>query len=89
MYYVSIPRCDYYYSIDRVELRNPNLENMSSDFLYHLDINVLNTKNTSDIQKKFGDVRVRRVLLLRVFMIIIRFHNHFIRLYAREARPRE
>lgn len=46
------------YFIHSVELSNPNLDNISSDFLYHLNINVEDTKNTSDIQKKFGDVRV-------------------------------
>ncbi|XP_017849530.1 uridine phosphorylase 1 [Drosophila busckii] len=41
-----------------VELANPNLADMSSDFLYHLAINVPNTKDTSELQKQFGDVRV-------------------------------
>lgn len=41
-----------------VELKNPNLSEMSSDYLYHLAINVANTSDTSDIQKQFGDVRV-------------------------------
>uniref|UniRef100_A0A6P4FGC4 Uridine phosphorylase 1 n=1 Tax=Drosophila rhopaloa TaxID=1041015 RepID=A0A6P4FGC4_DRORH len=40
------------------KLQNPHLDTMPSDFLYHLDINVTNTKDTSDIQQKFGDVRV-------------------------------
>ncbi|EDV94503.1 uridine phosphorylase 1 [Drosophila grimshawi] len=41
-----------------VNLNNSNLDGMSSDFLYHLNINVANTKDTQDIQKQFGDVRV-------------------------------
>ncbi|XP_060647042.1 uridine phosphorylase 1 [Drosophila nasuta] len=41
-----------------VELKNPNLKNMSSDYLYHLTINVANTVDTSDIQQQFGDVKV-------------------------------
>ncbi|XP_017131849.1 uridine phosphorylase 1 [Drosophila elegans] len=45
-------------SKNTAKLANPNLETMPSDFLYHLDINVANTKDTSDIQQRFGDVRV-------------------------------
>ncbi|BFF92065.1 uridine phosphorylase 1 [Drosophila madeirensis] len=41
-----------------IQLKNPHLEGMPSDYLYHLAINVPDTKNTSDIQKQFGDVRV-------------------------------
>ncbi|XP_062124142.1 uridine phosphorylase 1 [Drosophila sulfurigaster albostrigata] len=41
-----------------VELKNPNLKHMSSDYLYHLTINVSNTVDTSDIQQQFGDVKV-------------------------------
>ncbi|KAH8242611.1 hypothetical protein KR032_000525 [Drosophila birchii] len=40
------------------ELLNPNLKAMSSDYLYHLDINVANTNDTTDIQQRFGDVKV-------------------------------
>nr|XP_036675544.1 uridine phosphorylase 1-like isoform X3 [Drosophila suzukii] len=39
-------------------LANPHLDTMASDFLYHLDINVSNTQDTSDIQQRFGDVRI-------------------------------
>ncbi|KAH8414343.1 hypothetical protein KR215_003581, partial [Drosophila sulfurigaster] len=45
-------------SLHSVELKNPNLKNMSSDYLYHLTINVANTVDTSDIQQQFGDVKV-------------------------------
>ncbi|XP_068156613.1 uridine phosphorylase 1 isoform X2 [Drosophila tropicalis] len=41
-----------------VELKNPHLNAMNSDYLYHLNINVPNTKDTSEFQKQFGDVRV-------------------------------
>ncbi|XP_034127431.1 uridine phosphorylase 1 isoform X2 [Drosophila guanche] len=41
-----------------IQLKNPHLEGMPSDYLYHLAINVPDTKNTGDIQKQFGDVRV-------------------------------
>ncbi|KAH8388295.1 hypothetical protein KR093_003014 [Drosophila rubida] len=41
-----------------VELKNPNLARMPSDYLYHLAINVANTADTSDIQRQFGDVKV-------------------------------
>ncbi|XP_064550165.1 uridine phosphorylase 1 [Drosophila montana] len=41
-----------------VNLKNPNLNEMPSDFLYHLNINVAKTKDTSDIQKQFGDIVV-------------------------------
>ncbi|XP_017052692.1 uridine phosphorylase 1 [Drosophila ficusphila] len=40
------------------KLANPHLDTMPADFLYHLDINVADTQDTSDIQRKFGDVRV-------------------------------
>ncbi|XP_065366544.1 uridine phosphorylase 1 [Calliphora vicina] len=38
-------------------LKNCNLDAMKSDFLYHIDINVPDTKNTADIQAQFGDVK--------------------------------
>jgi len=38
---------------------NPHLETARSDYLYHLDINVANTRDTSELQNRFGDVRVR------------------------------
>nr|AAM51097.1 SD19372p [Drosophila melanogaster] len=41
-----------------VELMNPHLETARSDYLYHLDINVANTRDTSELQNRFGDVRV-------------------------------
>ncbi|KAH8295453.1 hypothetical protein KR018_011350, partial [Drosophila ironensis] len=41
-----------------ISLANPILGTMSSDYLYHLNINVASTKDTSDIQNRFGDVRV-------------------------------
>ncbi|KAM8704715.1 hypothetical protein ACLKA7_009209 [Drosophila subpalustris] len=41
-----------------VELKNPKLNGMSSDYLYHIAINVANTADTSDIQRQFGDVKV-------------------------------
>ncbi|KAH8381761.1 hypothetical protein KR009_000034 [Drosophila setifemur] len=44
--------------LHRIILPNPNLDTMPSDFLYHLNINVANTGDTSDIQKCFGHVRV-------------------------------
>ncbi|XP_002054235.2 uridine phosphorylase 1 [Drosophila virilis] len=39
-----------------VNLKNPHLNKMPSDFLYHLNINVPNTADTSVIQKQFGDI---------------------------------
>ncbi|KAH8406975.1 hypothetical protein KR222_002131, partial [Zaprionus bogoriensis] len=45
------------YSTRSVELRNPTLDKISSDYLYHLDINVADTKSSTEIQLKFGDVR--------------------------------
>ncbi|SPP81119.1 uridine phosphorylase 1 isoform X1 [Drosophila guanche] len=45
-------------SHNSIQLKNPHLEGMPSDYLYHLAINVPDTKNTGDIQKQFGDVRV-------------------------------
>ncbi|XP_022215997.2 uridine phosphorylase 1-like [Drosophila obscura] len=41
-----------------IQLKNPHLEDLASDYLYHLAINVADTKNTSEIQRQFGDVRV-------------------------------
>ncbi|KAH8310653.1 hypothetical protein KR044_002363, partial [Drosophila immigrans] len=41
-----------------VELKNPNLKKLSSDYLYHLTINVADTADTSDIQQQFADVKV-------------------------------
>ncbi|XP_023304273.2 uridine phosphorylase 1 [Lucilia cuprina] len=38
-------------------LKNPNLDTMKSDFLYHIDINIPDTRDTSDIQQRFGDVK--------------------------------
>ncbi|XP_017092691.2 uridine phosphorylase 1 [Drosophila bipectinata] len=41
-----------------VQLANPHLETMSSDFLYHLNFNVENSKEPTEIKKKFADVKV-------------------------------
>lgn len=41
-----------------VSLKNPNLDEMSSDFLYHLAVNVPDTKNTADIKKQYGHIKV-------------------------------
>ncbi|XP_017143442.1 uridine phosphorylase 1 isoform X2 [Drosophila miranda] len=40
-----------------IQLKNHHLDGMSTDFLYHLAINVADTKDTSNIQSQFGDVR--------------------------------
>ncbi|XP_017868958.1 PREDICTED: uridine phosphorylase 1 [Drosophila arizonae] len=39
-------------------LNNPHLDTMTSDFLYHLNINVACSQNATDIEKQFGDIRV-------------------------------
>lgn len=41
---------------------NQNLYTMETDFLYHLGINVGNTRNATEIEKQFGDVRVSNIL---------------------------
>lgn len=33
---------------------------MKSDFLYHINVNVADTDNPTEIREKFGDVKVRR-----------------------------
>ncbi|KAM7359209.1 uridine phosphorylase 1 [Cochliomyia hominivorax] len=38
-------------------LKNPHLDTLNSDFLYHIDINIPDTNNTTDIQARFGDVK--------------------------------
>ncbi|XP_023166041.1 uridine phosphorylase 1 [Drosophila hydei] len=39
-------------------LKNPHLSEMKTDYLYHLNIDVTDTQNTSDIQQRFGDIKV-------------------------------
>lgn len=34
---------------------------MKTDYLYHLNIDVTDTQNTSDIQQRFGDIKVSRL----------------------------
>jgi len=41
-----------------VELKNPNLETMTSDYLYHLGISIDDTKSPEYIRKQFGDIKV-------------------------------
>lgn len=43
-------------------MNNKNIADMPSDFLYHLGILIENTKDTSNIEKQFGDVKVSRAL---------------------------
>uniref|UniRef100_A0A1L8EC81 Putative uridine phosphorylase n=1 Tax=Haematobia irritans TaxID=7368 RepID=A0A1L8EC81_HAEIR len=38
-------------------LKNPHLDSMDSDYLYHININVGNSKSPTDIEKNFGDVK--------------------------------
>ncbi|CAD6994306.1 uridine phosphorylase 1 isoform X1 [Ceratitis capitata] len=38
--------------------KNPNLEQMTSDFLYHLAVNIPDTKNPTDIKNQFGHIKV-------------------------------
>ncbi|XP_073817980.1 uridine phosphorylase 2 [Musca autumnalis] len=38
-------------------INNPHLNTMTSDFLYHININVADTKNPTEIIQKFGDVK--------------------------------
>jgi len=56
----NLKNIEFIYTNSIVRLANPHLDTMASDFLYHLDINVGNTQDTSDIQQRFGDVRVRK-----------------------------
>jgi len=56
----NLKNIEFIYTNSIVGLANPHLDTMPSDFLYHLDINVANTQDTSDIQQRFGDVRVRK-----------------------------
>ncbi|XP_058985604.1 uridine phosphorylase 1 isoform X2 [Musca domestica] len=39
-------------------LKNPHLKTMKSDFLYHINVNVADTDNPTEIREKFGDVKV-------------------------------
>ncbi|XP_054726601.1 uridine phosphorylase 1 isoform X2 [Anastrepha obliqua] len=38
--------------------KNFNLAQMPSDYLYHLAVNIADTKNTADIRKKYGHIKV-------------------------------
>lgn len=46
------------------KLKNPHLDQMTTDYLYHLNIAVDDTKNSINLQKQFGDVKVsyKRIL---------------------------
>uniref|UniRef100_A0A1A9X3Y4 Nucleoside phosphorylase domain-containing protein n=1 Tax=Glossina brevipalpis TaxID=37001 RepID=A0A1A9X3Y4_9MUSC len=39
------------------KLNNPRLDQMTNDYLYHLNVCVDDTKNAKDLQKQFGDVK--------------------------------
>ncbi|KAL9900101.1 uridine phosphorylase 2 isoform 1-T2 [Glossina fuscipes fuscipes] len=39
------------------KLKNPHLDQMTTDYLYHLNIAIGDTKNSKSLQKQFGDVK--------------------------------
>ncbi|XP_013099497.1 uridine phosphorylase 1 [Stomoxys calcitrans] len=38
-------------------LKNPHLDAMENDYLYHININVVNSRSATDIERRFGDVK--------------------------------
>lgn len=63
------------YSDGSVKLRNPNIELMDQDILYHLALG----SGSHDLQEMFGDVKVR---IVQYLTILLKFLQMLIEMYC-------
>lgn len=57
----------YRYADGSVKLRNPNIELMDQDILYHLALG----SESHDLQEMFGDVKVSRRHISAIFVLFL------------------